>query len=166
VDARPGQIEVLEFFAYTCIHCHQFVPVFKEWSKTVGPDVVIRHVPVGFNASFEPMQRLYYTLQAMGRVESHHERVFKAIHVDRQRLDTPDAMAQWAERNGLDKTQFTQVFNSFATAGRARRATQLQDAYEVEATPSVGVAGRFIIGGQAARTVLVANALINEVRRA
>lgn len=165
VDAAPGKIEVLEFFAYTCVHCHAFVPVFREWSKTVGPDVVIRHVPVGFNASFEPLQRLYYTLEAMGRVQSHHERVFQAIHVDRQRLDTPEAIAQWAERNGLDKAQFTQIFNSFAVAGRARRATQLQDAYEVEATPSVGVAGRFIIGGQAARTLLVANALINEARK-
>jgi protein dithiol oxidoreductase (disulfide-forming) len=165
VDAPTGQIEVIEFFAYTCVHCHNFVPVFKEWARSLGPDVVVRRNPVGFNASFEPLQRLYYTLEAMGKVESHHERVFKAIHEDRQRLNQFEAMAQWAERNGLDRTQFTQVFNSFGVAGRARRATQIQDAYEVEGTPSLGIAGRFYVPGQAARTVLVANALIAEARK-
>jgi len=166
VDAPAGQIEVLEFFAYTCVHCHSFIPIVQEWKRTLAPDVVLRHVPVGFNASFVPLQRLYYTLEAMGRVESHHARVFQAIHADRQRLDTPAAMAQWAERNGLDKTQFNQVFNSFAVNARVARATQLQDAYEVEGTPALGIAGRFYIPGQAARTLQIANALIAEVRRA
>jgi thiol:disulfide interchange protein DsbA len=165
VDAPAGKIEVVEFFAYTCIHCHNFVPVFKEWMKSLGPDVIVRRNPVGFNASFEPLQRLYYTLEAMGKVESHHERVFKSIHDDRQRLNNVDAIVQWAERNGLDRAQFTQVFNSFAVVGRVRRATQMQDAYEVEATPSLGIAGRFYIPGQAARTVQIANALIVEARK-
>jgi thiol:disulfide interchange protein DsbA len=57
------------------------------------------------------------------------------------------------------------VFNSFAVVGRVRRATQMQDAYEVEATPSLGIAGRFYIPGQAARTVQIANALIVEARK-
>lgn len=165
VDAPAGKIEVVEFFAYTCIHCHNFVPVFKEWVKTLGPDVVVRRNPVGFNAAFEPLQRLYYTLEAMGKLDSHHERVFKAIHEDKQRLHNPDAIAQWAERNGLDKAQFTQTYNSFAVVGKVRRATQMQDAYEVEGTPALGIAGRFYIPGQAARTVQVANALIAEARK-
>ncbi len=165
VDAPSGKIEVIEFFAYSCIHCHNFVPVFKEWIKTLGPDVAVRRNPVGFNAAFEPLQRLYYTLEAMDKLDTHHERVFKAIHDDRQRLNNADAIAQWAQRNGLDKAQFTQVYNSFAVAGKVRRATQMQDAYEVEGTPSLGIAGRFYIPGQAARTVLVANALIAEARK-
>lgn len=164
-DAPTGKIEVVEFFAYTCIHCHQFEPLLNDWSKTLGADVVLKRSPVGFNPSFEPLQRLYFTLEAMGRVASHHERVFQAIHVDRQRLTTPDAIAQWAERNGLNKAEFVKIFDSFAVVGRARRATQLQDAYEVEATPSLGIAGRFYVPGQAARTLQVANALLAQVRK-
>jgi len=41
----------------------------------------------------------------------------------------------------------------------------LQDAYQVEGTPALGVAGRFYIPGQAERTVQVASALIDRVRR-
>jgi thiol:disulfide interchange protein DsbA len=165
VESPAGKIEVVEFFSYTCVHCFNFVPVFDNWKKSVGADVVIKRNPVGFNASFEPLQRLYYTLEALGKVDSHHARVFKAIHEDRQRLNTADAMAQWAERNGLDRNQFVQTFNSFGVAGKARRATQLQDAYEVEGTPSLGVAGRFYVPGQAARTVQIANVLIQQARQ-
>ena len=50
-------------------------------------------------------------------------------------------------------------------AGKARRATQLQDAYQVEGTPALGVAGRFYIPGQGPRTLAVANVLIGEVRK-
>lgn len=165
VDAPPGKIEVVEFFAYSCVHCYNFVPVFKGWLKTLGPDVAVRRNPVGFNAAFEPLQRLYYTLEAMDKLDTHHELVFKAIHEDRQRLNNADAIAQWAQRNGLDKAQFTQVYSSFAVTGKVRRATQMQDAYEVEGTPALGIAGRYYIPGQAARTVLVANALIAEARK-
>jgi len=136
VDAPAGRIEVLEFFAYTCIHCYNFVP-----------------------------QKLYFTLEAMGQLDTLHERVFKAIHNDRQRLNNADAITAWVAAQGVDKAQFTQVFNSFAIAGKVRRANQLQDAYEVEATPSLGIAGRYYVPGQAARTLTIANALIQEARK-
>lgn len=165
VESPAGKIEVVEFFSYTCVHCFNFVPVFNNWKKTLGADVVIKRNPVGFNASFEPLQRLYYTLEALGKIDSHHERVFKAIHQDGIRLNTVDAMAQWAERNSIDRNQFMQTFNSFGVAGKARRATQLQDAYEVEGTPSLGIAGRFYVPGQAARTVQIANMLIQQARQ-
>lgn len=165
VEAPAGKVEVVEFFSYTCVHCFNFVPVFNQWKKSLGPEVLVKRNPVGFNASFEPLQRLYYTLEALGKLDSHHERVFKAIHEERQRLNTVDAMAQWAERNGLDRNAFVQTFNSFGVAGKARRATQLQDAYEVEGTPALGIAGRFYVPGQAARTVQIANALIQQARQ-
>ena len=46
--------------------------------------------------------------------------------------------------------------------GLATKATQLQDAYKVEGTPSLGVAGRFYVNGQGPRTLVVADALIAE----
>jgi protein dithiol oxidoreductase (disulfide-forming) len=165
VETPAGKVEVVEFFSYSCVHCYNFVPVFNQWKQSVGPEVVVKRNPVGFNPSFEPLQRLYYTLEAMGKIDSHHERVFKTVHEERVRLNTLDAMAQWAERNGLDRQQFVQTFNSFGVAGKARRATQLQDAYEVEGTPALGIAGRFYVPGQAARTVQIANALIQQARQ-
>ncbi|MEZ5644879.1 MAG: thiol:disulfide interchange protein DsbA/DsbL [Burkholderiaceae bacterium] len=165
VDAQAGQIEVLEFFAYTCIHCFNFEPLFEDWKRVIRSDVVVRRVPVAFNEAFVPLQRLYYTLEGMGLLDSLHAKVFKAIHEEKQRLVTPDAIIAWVVKQGVDKQKFTEFYNSFAVAGKARRATQLQDAYQVEGTPALGVAGRYYVHGQGPRTLVVANALIDQIRR-
>lgn len=165
VEAPAGKVEVLEFFAYTCVHCYHFEPLLASWMKTLPAHVVVRRVPVGFNAAFQPLQKLYYTLEAMGQLDALHDKVFKAVHDERQRLNNADAMASWVATQGVDRAQFTQVFNSFAIAGKVNRATQLQDAYEVEATPSLGIAGRFYVPGQGPRTLTIANALIEQARK-
>lgn len=165
VDVGAGQIEVLEFFAYSCIHCYRFEPLLTAWMRTLPKGVVVRRVPVGFNAAFEPMQRLYYSLEAMGRLDDLHEKAFKAVHEERQRFHSLDAVATWAAQHGLDRQVFSQTYQSFGVSSKVRRAIQLQDAYEVEATPSLGIAGRYIVPGQAARTLVVADALIARVRQ-
>src|SRR3546814_14048435 len=60
-----GKIEVLEFFAYTCPHCNAIEPLVQKWAKTLPDNVVLRPVPVAFNASMEDLQKLYYSLEAM-----------------------------------------------------------------------------------------------------
>lgn len=166
VDSPAGKIEVLEFFAYTCIHCYNFEPLLSDWMKKSPAHVVVRRTPVAFNDAFVPMQRLYYALEAMGLVDTLHEKVFRAIHVDKQRLNTAETIIAWVATQGVDREKFTGFFNSFAVAGKSRRATQLQDAYQVEGTPSLGVGGRYYVTGQGPRTLVVANALIADLRKA
>ncbi|MCU0930590.1 MAG: thiol:disulfide interchange protein DsbA/DsbL [Serpentinimonas sp.] len=165
VEAPAGQVEVVEFFAYSCVHCFNFEPMFEDWIQKKPAHVTVRRTPVAFNAGFEPMQRLYYTLEALNLVGDLHAKVFKAIHVDRQRLTTADAITAWVVKQGVDQKRFTDMYNSFGVVGKARRATTLQDAYRVEGTPALGIAGRYYVPGQAARTLLVANALIAEARK-
>ena len=165
VDAPAGQVEVLEFFAYTCIHCFNFEPVFESWKRKAPAYVVVRRVPVAFSEAFIPMQRLYYTLEAMGQLDALHGKVFEAIHVGKQRLVNEAAITAWVEKQGVDVKKFSELFNSFSVTGKARRAAQLQDAYQVEGTPALGVGGRYTVAGQGPRTVLVADALIAELKK-
>lgn len=163
VDTPAGQVEVLEFFSYTCGHCFKFEPSLKEWMKQKPAYVNFRRVPV-FS---EPLQRTYYALEAMGQLEAVHDKLFQLFHVDnvRPQGSRPEHMADWIARTGVDRTQFLAAYQSFAVAGKVKRATQLQDAYQVEGTPAVGVAGRFLVPGQGPRTLLIANALIAEARK-
>ncbi|MDP2262286.1 MAG: thiol:disulfide interchange protein DsbA/DsbL [Hydrogenophaga sp.] len=166
VDSPADKIEVVEFFAYSCIHCYNFEPLLSDWMKKKPASVVVRRTPVAFNESFVPMQRLYYALEAMGQVDALHEKAFRAIHVEKQRFTNPDTIVAWAVAQGLDREKFVGFFNSFAVAGKAKRAAQLQDAYGVEGTPSLGVGGRFYVTGQGPRTLVVADALIADLRKA
>ncbi|MCU0927058.1 MAG: thiol:disulfide interchange protein DsbA/DsbL [Hydrogenophaga sp.] len=165
VDTPAGQVEVVEFFAYSCIHCYSFEPHLSAWMKKKPAGVVVRRTPVAFSEAFVPMQRLYYTIEAMGQVDALHEKVFRAIHVDKLRLQDPAVIADWMGKQGVDMKKFNELFASFSVAGKARKATQLQDAYQVEGTPALGVAGRFYIPGQGPRTIQVAEALIAQIRK-
>ena len=111
--------------------------------KRAPKDVVVRRVPVAFQDSFVPQQRLFYTLEAMGLLDKLHGKVFAAIHGEKQNLAKADAIVEWVVKQGVDKAKFTEQYNSFSVATKATRGTQLQNAYRVEGVPSLGVAGRF-----------------------
>jgi thiol:disulfide interchange protein DsbA len=108
-------------------------------------------------------------LEALGKVEELQAKMFAAIHTERQILTSLEPLQAWAEKNGIPKKQFTDLFNSFAVIGKARRATQLQELFKVEGVPALGVAGRFYIDGTLAgnmeRALQIADFLIAEVRK-
>ena len=169
VETPAGKTEVVEFFWYNCPHCNAFEPAFDAWAKRVPKDVVVKRVPVAFRSDFEPQQRLYFTLETLGLVDKLHAKVFYAIHVERKRLDQPEAIAQWVAGQGVDKAKFLEQYNSFTTASKAARATQLMNAYKVSGVPALGVAGRFYVDGELARSMeralQVTDYLIAEARK-
>ena len=170
VEAPAGKIEIVEFFWYSCPHCNAFEPKLVAWSKKLPPDVVLRRVPVAFRDDFVPQQRLYYTLEAMGRVDDIHPKVFHAIHNEKQPTNREDSILAFAEKNGLDKAKFQELYNSFAVSTKASRAKQLQDQYEVDGVPALGIAGRWYtdatMTGSMDRALVVADYLAGEARRA
>ncbi len=169
VEAPAGKVEVVEFFWYSCPHCNRFEPALDEWIKKAPKDVVIRRVPIAFRPDFEPQQRLFYVLEAMNKVGELHKKVFYAIHVEKQLLNTAELIAAWAEKQGIDKAKFLEIYNSFSVATKARKATQLQDAYRIDGVPALGVAGRYFTSGSLAQTMeralLVTDYLIAQARR-
>jgi thiol:disulfide interchange protein DsbA len=171
VEAPAGKIEVVEFFWYSCPHCNAFEPKLVAWSKKLPPDVVLRRVPVAFRDDFVPQQRLYYVLEAMGKVDEVHPKVFNEIHgTTRAMLNREDMILDFAQKNGLDKAKFQEQYNSFSVSTKARKAKQLQDQYEVDGVPAIGIAGRYYTDGTMAgnmdRALQVVDFLVAEARKA
>ena len=170
VDAPAGKVEVIEFFSYNCPHCNAFEPELEAWVKTLPKDVAFRRVPVPFVGNdVEPKQRLYYALDAMGKLDEYTMKVFNAIHTQRQNVNGDAAIIAWAEKNGLDKAKFTEAFTSFGVVSKAKRATQITEQYKVAGVPALGVAGRFYVDGELAgnmtKSLQVTNYLITEARK-
>lgn len=170
VGAPAGKVEVIEFFWYSCPHCNVFEPQFEAWAKSQPADVVVRRVPVAFNASFLPQQKLYFTLEGMNLLPQLHAKVFRAIHVERNGLKNDDAIFEWIGKQGVDVAKFKEVYNSFTVANQSRKAAQLQNEYDVEGVPAMGVAGRYYTDGTKAgnmdNVLRVVNALIASSRKA
>nr|WP_306669789.1 thiol:disulfide interchange protein DsbA/DsbL [Allopusillimonas soli] len=138
-----GKIEVLEFFAYSCPHCAHMEPMVEKMLPSLPDNVVFRGVPVAFNASMADLQRLYYSLQALDRMDL-HSKVFDAIHKDHDRIYTADAITDWIVKQGVDRKAFEDVFNSFGINTKLQRANELAEAYKIEGTPSFAVAGKYV----------------------
>ena len=141
VDVPAGKIEVLEFFWYGCPHCYSLEPMLKDWVAKLPADVVFQRVHVPFGDKRH--QQLFYTLQAMGKADELGDVVFRAIHVDHDRMDTPEKIIGVLSKHGVDPKQFKDTWDSFSVRTRMRRAAQLVDAYRVEGVPAMAVDGKY-----------------------
>jgi thiol:disulfide interchange protein DsbA len=169
VETQPPKLEVVDFFWYSCPHCNAFEPMLQQWSRRLPEDVVLRRIPAAFRDDMVPQQRFFYALEAMGKVNELHVKVFDAIHKVKVDLTRVAPMAEWVGRQGLDAARFTELYNSFGISTKARRATDIQNLYEVEGVPAMGVGGRWYTDSTLAtnhgRMLQVVDYLVAEARK-
>lgn len=139
-----NKVEVIEFMWYDCPHCAAFDPVITAWVKKQGDKIDFKQVPVSFRDSFLPQQKLFYSLETLNKKEELNPKVFQAIHAERQRVNTEKTILAFIEKQGIDKQQFLNVFNSFGVQTKVNRATQLQSLYQVDSVPMLAIGGRYV----------------------
>jgi thiol:disulfide interchange protein DsbA len=140
------KVEVVEFFWYGCIHCYHLEPSLKAWIKRKPADVEFHYVPAIFDpASWGPLARAYYALDAMGLGGKYHDDIFNAIHRDKQRamVTDPRVLADWLATKGVDKQKFLDTYNSFAVNTRTKRSEDMTRSYDVQGTPAIVVDGKY-----------------------
>jgi thiol:disulfide interchange protein DsbA len=152
VEVKPPQIEVIEFFSYACSHCLAFEPQFEKWKQAVPKDVSVRLEHVAFSSAFEPLQRIFYALQAMDQESALHAKIYAAMQTQRLRLDQPQVLFPWIAQQGVDRAKFESTYNSFGVSTQLRHAVELQNAFNVQGTPAMTVGGRYYTDGDVARS--------------
>ncbi|MFA7667012.1 MAG: thiol:disulfide interchange protein DsbA/DsbL [Burkholderiaceae bacterium] len=163
-----GKIEVIEFFWYGCPFCNSIEPLLKDWAAKQPDDVVFRklHVPFGDRRH----QQLFYTLESLGQTAEANEAVFRAIHVDRNPMDTADRMVAVLGKLGIDEKRFRDTFRSFDVNTRMRRAAQIVDAYGVDGVPAMAINGKYYtapsMAGSGVAALTVIDHLIEIERKA
>lgn len=148
-DVAPGKVEVVEVFSYACVHCAHFEPFISAWKKEMPANAQFRALPAVFNASWEPSARAYYAAEALSALDKLHEPLFKAIHQDRRPLTTIEAIADFAAEQGIDREQFLAAAKSTSTDIKIKRAREQAQAYRIEGTPSLVVAGKYRVSAGA-----------------
>jgi protein dithiol oxidoreductase (disulfide-forming) len=149
-DAPPGQVEVIEVFWYGCPHCYALEPYLESWLKSKPSYVDFVRVPVMWAEPHRAHARLFYTLQALGKVDQLHAKVFDDIHQKGDPLyvaNNPAAtlaeQVKFAEANGISATAFTNAFNSFAVQADLQKADQLDRSYRIDSVPTIVIDGKY-----------------------
>jgi len=164
----PDKIEVLEFFHYTCSHCHEFEPLIAQWSGRLPNDVAFKRIPVIWGKQHKDFARLYFTLLVTKRLDL-HETVFTAVQKKQLRLENPNAVRNWVKTNKLDESTFMNIYDSFGVNTQIERAEKLTASYRIESVPTIAVNGRFLtsasMAGSHEATLKVVDNLIERVRK-
>ena len=166
-EAPAGKVDVIEFFGYWCPACNVFEPTLHDWAARNDGKVRMVYVPMPthFRDGASEMQKFYYVLDAMGVEKPLRPKIFSAIHTQRSLADSAgrEALADWSAANGVDRRKFVELYDSFTVQSRVNRANQLASAYGVTSTPSLGIAGSYLLSVDSRRIanadVLLARAL-------
>lgn len=167
-----GKIDVVELFWYGCPHCFRLESQLRRWIAGQADDVRVRRMPAVLTDSWRPAARLYYTLDALGRLDSLHPSVFEAEHDKRtlqvQSRDT-DSFANWAEQQGIARGVFIEKWNSAGVAARVEEAARVTLPFKRIGVPAIIVDGRLLttasLAGSQEGLIATADRLIAQVRR-
>lgn len=160
------KIEVLEFFFYECSHCFHLHPFLVEWEKTMPKDVQIQYVPTIFRSSTEPLARTFYALEGLGQLKQVDDAIYQAIHVQQSELFDLSSISKLVTKYGVAKDKFEAAYNSFSVNSKVNQAKQMIRTYKIQGTPTLIVAGKYVITQQQPQDVpRILNDVIAKVRQ-
>ncbi len=149
-SVAPGKIEIVEMFWYGCPHCYQLEPELEAWKASLPDDVELVQVPGVFkdrsgkpNAGWALSARAYYALEALGKADELHPKIFAAIHEQGRRLNSVDAFARFVASQGVDERKFREAISSLAVDTKTQKAIELTEKYGLTGVPALVVGGRY-----------------------
>lgn len=170
VDIDPAQptssgdkIEVLEVFWYACPHCFDFEPHLKSWLETKPDDVAFKRMPGIFNKNWIPHAKAYYTAEKLGILEKIHTPLFDAIHKEKKKIHTDDAFKKFFASHDVDKSKFTEVYESEEIENKIKKAYIMGQRYKITGVPAVIVNGKYMISGSSAGSLENVLKVINQL---
>lgn len=138
-----GQVEVAEFFMYSCIHCYHFEPYVTEWLQSKPAYINFVRIPTVWNPTVRAHAQAFYAAAALGKGDEMQAEFFREMHVARNYMQTRDQIQEFFSRFGVSKEDFDNAFDSFSVNTSLRRADELARRYGVDATPTIVVNGKY-----------------------
>jgi thiol:disulfide interchange protein DsbA len=152
-----GMVEVAEVFAYTCPHCAHFSPMLEAWAKQLPAHAKLVLVPGVFGRD-DPWARMFFAAQTARSLTVLHPRLFVAVHETGELPRNANAAQVAAFANRVQGVNVAAL--KAALADDATLLPKLKHAYEfagrsqIEGTPSLVVAGRYLILGNSYENLL------------
>lgn len=171
------KIEVLEIFWYGCSHCYNFEPHIKEWLQNKPDGVEFRRMPGIFRKNWVPHAKAYYTAEKLGVLDKIHGPLFDAIHKEKKKIYDDDAIKKFFIKQGINKKDFTKVYESEEINIKAKQAFLAGQQYKtrtangkvvpaLQGVPSIIVNGKYIVSGSTAgsfeNVLKITNSLVDK----
>jgi thiol:disulfide interchange protein DsbA len=163
------KIEVREFFWYGCPHCYHLEPTLVQWLKTKPKAAEFVRSPAILGSSWEIHALAYFTYEALGVVDKMHQATFDAIHEDKRVLRTPEDLADFAAKHGIDRKKFLRASKSFGVNLKMKRQLQLDRDAGIRSVPAIVIDGKYRTGedlaGSRDNLVKLMNHLVSKAQK-
>ena len=146
-QTESDKVVIYEFFWYGCPHCYSLEPTINDIESNLDKDTILIKVPVALRDSWELHAKAYYALQQMKLDDNLHEKVFAEIHVNSNRLDTKEKLANFIKEEGYDADKFLKILDSFGTEIRIKKASRLANQYQIKSVPTLVINGKYKTSG-------------------
>ncbi|HET8940451.1 MAG TPA: thiol:disulfide interchange protein DsbA/DsbL [Rudaea sp.] len=146
------KVVVTEVFSYACPHCAHFQPYADELKSKLPAGVEFKLLPAVFNSQWEPFARAFYTAKSMGILGKTHQALFDALHRDHLPLRSIEDLANLFYSNyGVNPGEFLSTASSFVIDGELANGNKQVHDYQVDATPTLVVDGKYRVTADASR---------------
>lgn len=153
----PGKIEIAEVFGYWCPHCAHFAPMLEKWKASMPAHAQLVLVPAMFDPN-DAYARLFFIAEGANAVNVTHDRIFRAIHQSGElprKTTIPQLTAYYLRLPGVNPKAFTAAQKDEATLqAKAANAREFQMRSKIEGTPSLVIAGRYLVLGNSYQGLL------------
>jgi len=134
---HTGKVTVTEFFNYGCHWCAQVEPSVHKWVEQEGGKIDFTRVPVVFNKEWIYFAKAYYTANLLGINAKMDPLLFKAVQVDKLKLNDNDAMINFFVAQGVDKETAESAFTNSTTIDlKLNEGSALMARYHINGVPA------------------------------
>lgn len=164
-------IEVIEFFAYGCIHCYRFEPYIKNWLKKKGDDVTFKREHLVYDASWVPLARAYYVAEELKVLPKVHDRMFQYIHDRNISLSRDELLKRFFKSAAdVDEATFEEKYWSTETKEKIKSAVRKASEWRVKSTPTLIVGGKYLVNtrttnGNPKKIFRIVDYLVEQIRQ-
>lgn len=151
-SSPAGKIEVAEVFWYGCPHCFDLEPQLKEWAARQPADVSFVKIPVMWQQPHEIHARIFFTAEALGKLDQISPEVFRAYHLKGQQLLDENEIRKFFGTFGVSAEQFNATWRSYGVDSALTRTKTLLDRYKVRSVPLLIVNGKYMTNGPEIRS--------------
>lgn len=142
---QKDKIEVTEFFAYWCPHCHDLEPIMHKHAQTFARDTLWRpeHIVWDDQRDFG-FARLAAAVKQTGLSDKANSVILKAVVEQRIDLSNENVLKQWLPaQTAFDGKKVLAAYQSFSNIPAAKQMAAWTQQYNITGTPTVVVGGKY-----------------------
>ena len=162
-NVAPGKVEVVDVFWYGCGGCYVMFPYMERWKASKPEAAEYVQLPAILNPGWQPHGRLFFATRALGIEHKTHSAIFREYHVNRNPLNTMDAMVKFLAGFDVSESDARDALTGFSVDAELRAAEVRARRYQLSFVPAFVVNGKYVIGVEQAGSPEAVLELINHL---